>query len=55
VKHGVTFIGYTNMPSRVAADATQLYARNLFNFVSLLVKDGKINLEDEIVKATHMN
>ncbi len=54
-KHGVTFIGHTNMPSRVASDASQLYARNLYNFLGLLIgKDGKlnINLEDEIIKAT---
>src|SRR5690606_12504947 len=44
VKHGVTLIGHTNVPSLVAADASQLYARNLYNFLGLLMdKDGKLN------------
>ncbi|WP_159872166.1 NAD(P) transhydrogenase subunit alpha [Novosphingobium sp. 9U] len=33
VRHGVTIVGYTNVPSRVAADASALYARNLYNFL----------------------
>ena len=56
VKHGVTLVGYSNMPSRCAVDASQLYARNLFNFVStlLLAKDGalKVIWEDELVMGT---
>jgi NAD(P) transhydrogenase subunit alpha len=52
--HGVTIIGYTNMPGRLAADASSLYARNLFNFVSLIVdkKTGVLAIDwnDEIVK-----
>ncbi len=55
VKHGVTLIGETNLPSRVAADASALYARNLLDFLKLIVdKDGKfmLNLDDEIVAAT---
>jgi len=54
-KHGVTLIGYSNLPSRVAVDASALYARNLYNFVStLLVEKGAINVkwEDELVKGT---
>ena len=52
--HGVTIMGYTNLPGRLAVDASALYARNLFNFVSLLI-DKKtdqlaINWDDEIVK-----
>ena len=35
--HGVTIMGYTNLPSRLAADTSSLYARNLFNFVQLIV------------------
>ena len=35
--HGVTIMGYTNLPGRLAVDASSLYARNLFNFVSLIV------------------
>ena len=53
-KHGVIIIGHANVPSRLAADASQLYARNLLNFVTLLVdpqaKKLSINWEDEIVK-----
>lgn len=55
-KNGVKIIGYNNFPSRVAADASKLFAKNIFNLVELLVdKEGKkivINREDEIVKAT---
>jgi NAD(P) transhydrogenase subunit alpha len=52
--HGVTIMGYTNLPARLAVDTSSLYARNLFNFVSLLVdkKTGQLalNWDDEIVK-----
>ncbi len=52
---GVKIIGYTNIVNRCAGDASALYARNLFNFVSGLMinKDGKIEIdfEDEIIKA----
>ena len=55
VKHGVIFIGYSNMPSRSAIDASQLYARNLFNFVSTLMigKDGlNVQWNDELITGT---
>jgi len=52
--HGVIIMGYTNLPGRLAVDASNLYARNLFNFVSLFVdkKTGAIalNWDDEIIK-----
>ncbi|HEX3810752.1 MAG TPA: Re/Si-specific NAD(P)(+) transhydrogenase subunit alpha [Rhizomicrobium sp.] len=51
--HGVIIMGYTNLPARLASDTSSLYARNLFNFVSLIVsKDGALalNWDDEIVK-----
>jgi NAD(P) transhydrogenase subunit alpha len=52
--HGVTLMGYTNLPGRLAVDASNLYARNLFNFVGLFVdkKTGALNLnwDDEIIK-----
>ncbi len=57
VKHGVTLIGETNVPALVAADASALYARNLLDFLKLIVtKDGalKIDLEDDIVAACLM-
>jgi NAD(P) transhydrogenase subunit alpha len=54
VAHGVTIMGYTNLPSRLAVDSSSLYARNLLNFVSLIVdkKTGALALDwnDEIVK-----
>ncbi len=54
--NGVKIIGYPNLPSRIAADASALYARNLLNFLTPLVdkesKALKIDWEDEIVKAT---
>jgi len=34
VRHGVKIVGHRNVPSRLAADASALYARNLFNFLS---------------------
>jgi NAD(P) transhydrogenase subunit alpha len=53
-KYGVTFVGYTNLPGRLATDASSLYARNLFNFICLFVdkKSGELKLdwEDEIIK-----
>jgi len=52
--HGVTIMGYTNLPSRLAVDTSSLYARNLFNFVQLIVnkETGALALDwdDEIVK-----
>ena len=53
VKHGVQIIGVANLPALVAADASALYARNLLNFLNLLLdlKTGqlKLNREDEII------
>ena len=53
VKHGVTLVGYSNLPAMLAADASALYARNVLNFVNLLVdtKSGelKLNRGDEII------
>lgn len=56
VAHGVTLIGYTNLPARAAADATPLYARNLYHFVSTLMvnkdKQFAIDWDDELIKGT---
>jgi H+-translocating NAD(P) transhydrogenase subunit alpha len=55
VKHGVTHVGYTNLPAMVAADASSLYARNVLDFLKLiLTKEGTVNIdgEDDIVAAT---
>jgi NAD(P) transhydrogenase subunit alpha len=54
--NGVKIVGYRNVPGRLAASASSLYARNLFNFVELLIdkktKALAVNWDDEIVKAT---
>ncbi len=54
VKHGVTLVGETNLPALVAADASSLYARNVLDFLKLILpKDGglTIDLDDDIVAA----
>lgn len=51
VKHGVSLLGYTDLPSRVAVDASQLYAKNLLNFITTLLLP-EIKWEDELVKGT---
>ncbi|RQV03340.1 Re/Si-specific NAD(P)(+) transhydrogenase subunit alpha [Burkholderia cenocepacia] len=55
VHHGVTIAGYTNLASMVASDASALYARNLLDFMKLIVtKEGTLNIDltDDIVAAT---
>jgi NAD(P) transhydrogenase subunit alpha len=57
VKHGVTLIGETNLPALVAADASALYARNVLDFLKLiLTKEGTLNVDmaDDIVAACLM-
>ena len=57
VKHGVTIVGDTNLPALVAADASALYARNVLDFLKLILpKDGglKVDMEDDIVAACLM-
>ena len=53
---GVKVIGYLNMPGRIAASASLLYAKNLVSFLETLVnKETKaiaVNPDDELVKAT---
>ncbi|MFK3740485.1 Re/Si-specific NAD(P)(+) transhydrogenase subunit alpha [Massilia sp. TN1-12] len=54
VRHGVTIIGEPNLAALVAADASALYARNVLDFLKLVIdKDGRlaIDREDEIVRA----
>lgn len=54
VHQGVTIVGHTNIPARVAADASALYARNVFNLLQLLIdkekKELSIPWDDDIVK-----
>jgi NAD(P) transhydrogenase subunit alpha len=57
VKHGVTLIGETNLPALVAADASSLYARNVLDFLKLVLpKDGTVTVDmaDDIVAACLM-
>ncbi len=57
VKHGVTLIGETNIASLVAADASALYARNLLDFLKLIItKEGALSIDmgDDIVAACLM-
>ncbi len=57
-KNNVTIIGHLNIPSRLAADASALYSKNLLNLLNLIIdKDKKslaINWEDEIIKGVAM-
>lgn len=54
--NGVAIVGHRNVPSRLAADASALYAKNLLNFLTPLVDKEKgalaIDWEDEIIKGT---
>jgi NAD(P) transhydrogenase subunit alpha len=57
VKHGVTIVGETNLPARVAADSSALYARNVLDFLKLVItKEGAFNvpMDDDIVAACLM-
>ncbi len=53
-RYGVKIVGAVNLPSEVPYDASQMYSRNIFNFLNLLIRDGElhIDLEDEIVRET---
>lgn len=53
-KHGVTIVGLTNLPGLVATDASALYARNVMDFLKLIINaDGALAIQrdDEIVAA----
>jgi H+-translocating NAD(P) transhydrogenase subunit alpha len=56
VKHDVTLIGYTNLPSRLANQSSQLYATNLRHLLTELCpeKNGiiNVNMEDEVIRGT---
>ena len=57
VKHGVTLVGETNLAALVAADASALYARNVLDFLKLVLpKDGgfAVPMDDDIVAACLM-
>ncbi len=52
--HGVIIVGHLNIPSRIATDASAMYARNLVNFLTPMITDGAlaIDWDDEIIQAT---
>jgi NAD(P) transhydrogenase subunit alpha len=54
--NGVKIVGYRNVPGRLAATASSLYAKNVFAFFELLIdkktKAVAVNWDDEIIKAT---
>ncbi|BBA32504.1 NAD(P) transhydrogenase subunit alpha [Methylocaldum marinum] len=56
VRHGVTIIGYTDLPSRLARQSSTLYATNLLRLLEELcpTKDGiiNVNMEDEVIRGT---
>jgi NAD(P) transhydrogenase subunit alpha len=57
VRHGVTIVGETNLPALVAADSSSLYARNVLDFLKLVVDQEaafRLDLEDDIVAACLM-
>jgi NAD(P) transhydrogenase subunit alpha len=56
--NGVKIVGYLNVPGRIAASASSLYARNLYTFVETLIdkatKQLAVKWDDELVKATNL-
>ena len=52
VAHGVTIIGQVNLAATLPNHASQLYSRNIFALLQLLIKDGQVHLDlnDEVVK-----
>jgi len=59
-RHGVSIVGYTDLPSRMAAQSSQLYATNIYNLIMEMCpqKDGNItvDMEDEVIRgATVVN
>jgi proton-translocating NAD(P)+ transhydrogenase subunit alpha len=56
VKHGVTLIGYTDLPSRLATQSSQLYGTNLRHLLSEMCqeKNGQltVDMEDEVIRGT---
>lgn len=56
-KHGVTLIGYSNLPAMVATDASALYSRNVLDFMKLIANaEGQLAIQqdDEIITACLM-
>ena len=55
-RHGVRIVGHRNVPSRLASDASALYARNLYNFLSAFwdKEQGRPVLDEEIGNAVRL-
>ncbi len=52
-RHGVTIMAPTNLPAQLPFHASQMYARNLYEFVNDLIgEDGQIDYDDEVVAAS---
>lgn len=53
-KYGVKIVGHRNVPSRIASNASALYAKNLFNFLGLIIdkETGTVSIDwdDDIIK-----
>ncbi|MGE5172895.1 MAG: NAD(P) transhydrogenase subunit alpha [Betaproteobacteria bacterium] len=54
VKDGITIVGTINLASRMPVQASEMYAKNLFNFLSPFIKDGKLSLDwsDDILSGS---
>jgi proton-translocating NAD(P)+ transhydrogenase subunit alpha len=56
VRHGVTIIGYSDLPSRLARQSSTLYATNLFRLAEELCKSKNgvvdVNMDDEVIRGT---
>jgi NAD(P) transhydrogenase subunit alpha len=56
VKHGVTIIGYTDLPSRLAKQSSQLYGNNLWRLLEELTPEKagqiRVNMDDEVIRGT---
>ena len=54
IKHGVKIIAHLNVPSRIAHDSSQLYGKNMINFLKIILdsetKKLAINWEDDLIK-----
>lgn len=52
IEEGIKIIGPTDLPSQIPQDASNLYAKNLLNFIKLIVKEKELNIDwdDEIIK-----
>ena len=54
IENGVTILGPTNLASEVPTHASQMFSKNVSNFVKLITRDGRLHLdlEDEVVRET---